>query len=82
MSGETRGLCRHDRYQVVVAQLGADGAFTVEACDQPATYIAVMAGDGEGLSVRIDVDVCTDHNNLLADEDPGWRRSIKRRPRP
>lgn len=70
--------CRYDRYEIVAAQLEGQPEFSVDICENPATHTALVERAGDGLAVRVDVDVCLIHDDVLS-AAPGWKTSIKKR---
>lgn len=77
------GLCRYDAYVIIAAQLdgtlGGSGEFSVDVCNEPARHVTVIIRAGDGLGVRVDVELCPVHDRELAETAPGYVRSIKKR---
>jgi len=72
-------LCRYDAYVVVTSQLEG-GEYSVDVCDAPASHRVIVRRSGDGLTVEVAVEVCTDHERVVG-QAPGFQRSIKlRRP--
>lgn len=73
--------CRFDAHVALCgAIVGSDAS--VPVCDQPVAYTAIVRIEPvDGVSLRIDSDVCEGHNRRLATA-PHYHRSIKLRSRP
>lgn len=73
----TTGLCRFEAYEQLAQQL--DGTEpSGEGCDRAATHTAIVQRAGDGLTVRVDVQVCLRHDVTIG-AAPGWQRSIRLR---
>lgn len=59
------GLCRYGAYLAIegLLQGAADAADT---CDDQVTHTVCMQQLGDGLSIRVDVDVCRRHQIFLS----------------
>lgn len=73
----TTGLCRLAAYEALAQQL--DGTEpSGEACDRPATHTVTVQRDGDGITVRVEVQVCLRHDVTLG-AVPGYVKSIRLR---
>lgn len=70
--------CRFDAHVAVCSQF-AGAPVATDPCEEPAAYTAIVEfGPIKGMTLRIDVEVCEEHNRRLS-AAVDYQRSIKLR---